>query len=260
MIYRTTRYLLIALALLLSQSSAIAGSGAPWTKVVAEDKTSYALKVLFIGNSILYVGETPVAFAAAVKMSEPNRQLKITEVVGSSYSLSDHVLDGMASDVLKKGGPWDYVVLQPGSSEFDRKDTNATMEALKTFVDEAKAARATPILYEWYGADNNEEYKVDRARVIAACKQLGIDMIPMQTTMAYLQQKNPRLELKKDRTHLNDNGVFTAVCVLYSKLLGKNPSGLQSSIAVGDEKLQVSQSDVTAIKDIAWRACQIPTR
>jgi len=254
--------LTVSIALLLFlQSSAIAGDGAPWTKVIAEDRSSYALKILFIGNSILYVGETPETFAAMIKASEPNKQLKITEVAGSSFSLSDHAAAGMASDVIKSGGPWDYVIVQPQSSEFDREDTKATVAALKRFVDEAKAVRATPLLYEWYGADTIEEYKEDRARVLATCKQLGIDMIPMQTTMAYLQQKNPQIKLRSDQTHLNDTGVFAAVCVLYAKLIGKNPSGISSSFSRGEkDQLSVMQVDANAIKDIAWRVCQIPTK
>jgi len=81
---------LLLLILLAVVNPAVAAES--FVKVFADDKSSYALKILFIGNSIFYVGETPEAFTAVAKQMEPNRPRKIVEVAGPSFKLSDHLI------------------------------------------------------------------------------------------------------------------------------------------------------------------------
>ncbi len=241
---------LLAVILLTTVSPVTAADS--FKKIIADDKSSYAHKVLFIGNSILFVGETPEAYADVSKSMEPNKQLKITEVAGPGFKLQDHIRTGMALDAIKNEGSWDYVIIQPQSNEFTSRVSDSTLQSLNTLVQAAKQVKATPLLYEWFACETTNDYKIAHQNVVNTASRLGIGTLPVRTTIAYLLQQNPRFAYQEDGTHFNDTGVYVAVAVLYAKLTGKNPNNLPTKVRLASgNSLDVQYVDARAIQNIA---------
>ena len=88
---------------------ALAGSLAPSGARPASERPHY--RVLFIGNSLIYVNNLPAVLAAlAAAQPEPVVIATATYVQGGG-SIAERWADGAAASALRRGG-WDAVILQ----------------------------------------------------------------------------------------------------------------------------------------------------
>ena len=85
-------------------------------RLISDTSSSSSLKILFIGNSLLYGGDVPGVFLGMLKARDSQAAIKMREVVGGNYTLKNHIERGTAVNAIDNEGPWDYVVLQEQSS------------------------------------------------------------------------------------------------------------------------------------------------
>lgn len=98
-------------------------------------KTVDNINVLFIGNSLTYVGKIQEKFASLAKSA--NKTVKVTEKMGGSYKLFQHLADlksGKYNDLINNA---DTVILQEyGGYEIDT--ANSVIEIQKLFKPDTK--------------------------------------------------------------------------------------------------------------------------
>ena len=90
---------------LLGFSLACLNSGGTGPKLVGEGR-----RVLFIGNSYLYLQDIP-GIVQALADSAHGDKLAVETVAGPDMALVDHWFTGEARSEISKGG-WEWVVLQ----------------------------------------------------------------------------------------------------------------------------------------------------
>jgi hypothetical protein len=216
-------------------STATSSKGPANLHAFAESQSPSALKVLFIGNSILYVGEIPEAFAALVQSANSQSQLKVSEVGGSDYTLRDHIEDGTAERTINSGGPWDCVVLQEHSSEVCNKTAECT-EAAKVLAADARKVRAKVYVFDCWLKNTPDEYLASSTACAQMASALGAERIPVALALFQAQRALPRLQLyEDDHHHLAPAGVYLAACVLYAKLVKRSPQGLPTKLYEGEK-------------------------
>ena len=251
---RLARSISLAVAALILafglSNSALALS--PFQKSFASDKNP-ELKILFVGNSILFVGETPEQVVSLIRAANPKLRLKVSEVAGPAYSLQDHIDLGLAKTVIEKSGPWDYVIIQQNTYDM-LADTRQTLNASKELVEIIRNAKAKPIFYETMGSGTMKYYEQSKAAAHRVSKKLKMDVLPVATALYSIKKQNRGLMLfLPDLNHYSDAGVYAASCVTYSKIFGKIPtydSKKKSLIKLSDSDLKlIHQSALDAVNN-----------
>ena len=238
--------------------------GDPFAENFAESTSSGGLKVLFIGNSLLYVGELPEVFVALVRAQNSQASLKVMEVGGDNYSLGDHIKGNLAQQAIQMQGPWDFVILQEQSSKAYNSPESCYADA-KTLDAIVRAARARPITFEaWSGLSDSDYYWSHDA-----CKKIAQvtheDVVPIATALMYAHQYKIKTDLlAKDDHHLGNGGLYLAACVLYAKLLRRSPEGLPSRLygtseaRKGKVVVDLPVEQTRQLQNIAWRTVCAP--
>jgi hypothetical protein len=217
-------------ALLLTAALAAAASERP---LAAEEP--HALHVLFIGNSLTYVNELPILFAAMAAAAGETPPV-CHAVVGPGYSLQDHWEQGVALKAIEKGG-WDYVVLQQGPSGSSEGRTMLLRYSRK-FVPAIRKAGAKPALFMvWPNAtrwrdfgDAGDSYR------FAAEDSEGL-LVPVGEAWRNAVKKDPDVPLyRPDDMHPTPTGTYLASLVFVGDLYRRSPVGLPSRLDLPNGK------------------------
>ncbi len=142
----------IALCIGLMLSPAPSFSAEAFYQPIADDQSSYGLKVLFIGNSILYVGETPQVLVSLIRSTNGSPSLKVAEVGGPNFTLQNHLEAGLAKRSIEQNGPWDYVIIQQQTSELVSSEPR-TVESARALLAPVRA-RGQPFCFTRLPARN----------------------------------------------------------------------------------------------------------
>jgi hypothetical protein len=186
-------------------------------------RVSAPLRVLFIGNSLTGVNDMPGLFrqfAASV-----GRQVQTEGNIQYGGSLEDQWRSGEALERLRRGGPWDIVVLQE-LSDRPVTDPASFLHFAGRFADAARAVRARPVIFEnWphLGATTAAELQWESASVAV---KVGAELVPVgEAWVASMGTLGPGVLYADDR-HPTAAGTYLAVCVLMASLLNTSPVGL----------------------------------
>ncbi len=197
-----------------------------------------ALKILFVGNSILYWHDVPRVFVSLAKRAAPERPLKIVAVMGDNYSLMDHLDAGTAVKVLKEQGPWDYVVLQ-GKSYDEFEPSNE--EVIKKFIYEIVVAGAQPVLLQTYVHISDVPGSDVWFKYLASSLRIGV--IPAGKAWNYARQHYPSVAIydKNDHHHPSLKGTYLIACELFATFLPRSPFALPVNLDYEDAKDKTSR-------------------
>ncbi len=256
-------FLALAIASVTACTSALA-DGKPFEQKFADSTSSDALKVLFVGNSLFYAGELPEVFAALVKAQDSTARLKVTEVGGSNYALSDHLKEKLAQETIQQHGPWDVVILGEQSSKAYNNVEECFPDA-KAFDTMVRAVKARPVIFEVWTGSSNQDYYYDHE----ACKKLVAftkeEAVPAGTALMYANQYKIKTDLlDKDNHHLGKGGLYLVACVLYAKLYRRSPEGLPYKLYGTSEErkgqviIDLPPAQAHQLQNIAWRTACAP--
>jgi hypothetical protein len=185
--------------------------------------------VLFIGNS--YSFDVPERFRRIAKRH--GRDLRVGRVAHSGWSLAKHLEDGGALREIRGGG-WDVVVIQEYSRlpAIPSRRTREMLPNVRKLADEARAAGATPVIYQTWGRRDGDprfsagdDFISMNRRVREGCRAAaraagGIPLVPVGDAWEreMLAGRGARLFMA-DGSHPSRHGVDLAARVFFDTLI-----------------------------------------
>ncbi len=190
------------------------------------------LRVLFIGNSYIYVNDLPLVIADLAKAAHEPRRLEAEVVVPGGYTLEHHLAQGDAMKAIARGG-WDVVVLQEQSTR-PITDPDKMWRDVKPFADAAKKAGAKIVLYETWAREATPQTQDSLSHVYhRAAASIGASVAHVGDAWAAFraQEGHPATTAHSvlfmdDGSHPSPSGTYLAASVMYATIYGKSPIGL----------------------------------
>lgn len=195
-------------------------------------------RVLFVGNSYLYYGDSlhnhvrRLALAAGI---HGNEQLKYKSITISGGALHQHdVKSYLLPGKLGIEEPFEAVVLQGGSGATVSAARRAEFkQTVKAFDAEIRKAGGQTALYMTHAyvtphARARPDMLDDIARLyIEVGNEVGALVIPVGIAFAEAYRLRPGLVLHKsfDGSHPDLIGTYLAACVVFASLYGATPVG-----------------------------------
>ena len=216
------------------------------------------MKVLFIGNSHVYMHFMPLMLEELVKASDRGVSLVAEQCTGEGVSLEWHWKNPDTRDMLVSGN-WDFVVLQ------DR--AGGPLEGRKSFETHARLLNqeiithdARTVLYMTWALKSEPETQADLAQAYShAAAELGAKLAPAGLAWESAHQSDPELDLfLPDGRHANPIGAYLTACVFYSVLLGSSPEGLPGKLSIkGKDRVSLAKDQAQSLQKIAFETVSI---
>lgn len=194
-----------------------------------------ALRVMFVGNSLVYVNDLPRLTAALAAAQDDGPTLQTSTWVAPGGTLAERRDDGRAGDALR-GGHWDAVVLQERGGLLactenpDERVTKAcrdTMQAHRDFAALATAAGARVLLFATWGPDDEWQARLDgAARKLAAKLSAGgadVAVVPVGPTLHAWAARAKGVDVFPDGIHPGVPASLVAAAQLYAAITGREP-------------------------------------
>lgn len=209
---RTTRIMLVLLLAMLN--------GACATEPIDRPE----LRILFVGNSLVYVGNLPAVFDALAKRN--GRPVQSDMLVSGGATLSERLEDGSVDRALRST-KYDYVILQERGGDFlceygiDACKRAAT--SLRQLATMARDLDARPLLLGTYQGLPKASRAIVAAESSAAASN-GIPYVAISNRLHVALQASPSGDwLHRDRMHPGHQLVLLEAITLYRTLYGSSP-------------------------------------
>jgi hypothetical protein len=186
----------------------------------APEHTAKPIRVLFIGNSLVYQNDLPGMLRRLCETSNPPVAIETAQVTPGGCTLEKHWNDGKALAKIKEG-IWDYVVLQE-QSVTPIVNYEAMAKYARLFDAEIKKVNAKPLFYmTWALRDSPQDHAKLTDAYLKIAKELGADVVPVGYARAKAKEGDPSLDLfVKDGKHPSPTGTYLAACTFYIYLTG----------------------------------------
>ena len=216
----------------------LATAAAADSPTVKPDQTNAPKRVLFVGNSYLYYGDSlhnHVRRMAIAADPASEKQFKYKSATISGSALFDHnIASYLEPGKLRVKGGFEVVVLQGGSASIssDKRKT-AFDETVIEFDKEIKKQGGKTALYMTHAyVKPHKKYDPNMIRDIEALyvatgNKVGALVIPVGLAFeeAYKQRPDMKLQKQFDGSHPDLIGTYLAASVVYASLYGKSPVG-----------------------------------
>lgn len=216
------KYLALTLTFLIALSSCSAGQ-AP-------------LRVLFIGNSYVFVNDLPGTFAALAKSG--GHPVETGMAAEGGWTLYQHANSTQTLEQLNSSH-WDYVVLQEQSQipSVEQYRVQKMFPAARLLVQQIQQAGARPVFFlTWAHRDGWPEeglsdYESMQLQInqgyMAIANESHSPVAPVGYAWLTAWLQNPQLSLwQLDGSHPSTAGTYLAACVFYAAIFIENPEGL----------------------------------
>lgn len=221
------------------------------------------LRVLFIGNSQVFVNDVPGMLMALGAADQPPQSISVGTVVGGGYSLHLHLSQGLAAEVIERHGPWDFVVLQEQSSTptLFPEEMHRNLRRFDKIIRNAGAQ--TVILATWLRPFHRGRFQQHQEAFATIGQELSAQVVPANLAWEEVLRTHPELELyHPDQIHALPAGSYLAACTLYAALCGRDPQRLPSTLhdAAGRQFVALLPDQARLLQAAAWRAVQANRR
>jgi len=208
------------LALLLWLFAAMEGSVA-----AAPSDANGGGRVLFVGNSLTYVGNLPAVFDALSGRSESDMASDM--IVAPGATLTERVADGTVERALATR-KYRFVVLQERGGDlacgFGPQVCANAQEALRVLAHLARTYAAKPILLGTYQGTPAASRRVASAEAAAAA-EVGIPYVRVAEPFMQLRDRNPRMSwFAADGMHPGADLTLLEAILLFREVCGSDPS------------------------------------
>ncbi|MCB8932369.1 MAG: hypothetical protein M9921_09025 [Fimbriimonadaceae bacterium] len=217
---------------------------------------AHALRILFVGNSLLNFNDVPATVAKMLQSDGSGR------AVTESHVFVGHLEDvapGSATDREVRSGKFDVVVLQAAMVSSSGKISYPQTRAIAM----AKAARTkgsrTLLYVEWprRGVDETA-FTLGVYRGIAQAS--GAELLPVCDAWNAVLAAEPKFELwSPDGNHALPLGSYLAACCVYFRLAGVQrtpayvPAGLDAQKArTVLERCRAQEKDLRTRRELVW--------
>jgi hypothetical protein len=212
-----------------------------------------SLKVLFIGNSLTYENNLPRT-VAGLALSAGLAECYCYQVAYPNFALEDHWLDNEAVILLNEE-KWDFVVMQQGPSALESSRVHLIHWA-KAFDHVIDSIGAKPVMYGvWPSADRLFDFPNVAASYRAAADSTGALFAPAGEAWQKAWAQDPTLPLyAADAFHPSAMGTYLAALVLFQRLYGRTPVGVQESAVVNGQLRSWTPAVVRLLQEAAAAA------
>jgi hypothetical protein len=193
------------------------------------------VRVLFLGNSYMYVNDLPAVFRHLARAG--GRNVETGMVANGGETLAQHA-ESPESVAAIRGASWRFVILQEQSEIPAIASVRASqmVPAAQALVSDIRAAAATPVLLDtWAHRDGLPGTTLDYAGMQAAIDEayaelgggLGVPVVPAGRAWAAVLRTDPTTGLwQADGSHPSIAGTYLVACVLYARLFDASPVGI----------------------------------
>lgn len=227
---------LLLVVLLLSQT-AIAAPPEPLVKAPQVDTPT---RLLFVGNSYLYYGDSVQNHVRRmVWAGDPNMEKKLLTSTIKSATIGGSELSHHNIDHLTKPGnigvkePFQLVILQGGAGEPLSAARRARFREKAIEFNKIIAARGgkTALYLTHAYVSPHEQAKPENIGLtvdlyVSVGNEIGALVIPVGLAFEEAYRRRPGIKLhKEDGTHPELIGTYLAACTVYASVYGKSPVG-----------------------------------
>ena len=187
------------------------------------------LRVLFVGNSLVYVNNLPATLRALGAAQPTPVRIETATFVAPGGTVAERWEDGVAARALREGR-WDAVVLQErggllacmvDAEQRQQRECRASERAHREFATAAKAAGARTLLLATWGPDETWQNKLDRAAKQLAGR-LDAGIVPAGSTLRLYASRQPQGSTFPDGVHPSPAATLIMAAQLYRALTGQD--------------------------------------
>ncbi|UHQ19943.1 hypothetical protein LVB87_01935 [Lysobacter sp. KIS68-7] len=218
------RWSLVAFALVVA---AVAGPAFAQPKPAAPART---LRVLFVGNSLVYVNDLPATLRALAASQPAPIAIETQTFVAPGGTVAERWKDGRVSKALAEGH-WDALVLQErggllacmvDTEQRTSSECRASERAHKDFAAQAKAAGARTFVLATWGPDAAWQTKLDRAAKQLAGR-IDAQVVPAGPALRAYAAKHGEAATFPDTIHPSLPATLIMAVQLHRAIVGNAP-------------------------------------
>lgn len=190
-------------------SSFISSAAAPPAETV---------RVLFVGNSLIYYNDLPATFATLYRATRPSVRVQTDMLAGGGGKLRDRINEGHLAALLN-GGRYDLVVIQElGGCPNDHAICDGSETAIRETANLVRANGAQALwLSTWQALPPAQEALSQRARRLAT--QINVEMVDAGAAMQRVPPKIRSRLLTRDG-HPDVPGTWLVATALVEEVSG----------------------------------------
>lgn len=146
------------------------------------------VRVLFVGNSLIYHNDLPATFATLYRATDPGVRVQTEMLAGAGGKLRERINEGQMAALLN-GGRYDLVVIQElGGCPNDHAICEGSETAIREAVNLVRANGARALwLSTWQALPAAQEELTQRARRLAT--QINVEMVDAGAAMQRVPPK-----------------------------------------------------------------------
>ena len=214
------------------------------------------MKVLFIGNSHVYMHFMPLMLEELVKASDRGDYLIAEQCTGEGVSLEWHWNNEATLDQLASGN-WDFVVLQDraGGPLEERRSFETYAQLLNQ---EIISQGAQTVFYMTWALKSEPQSQAELAEAYGRmAAELEAKLAPVGLAWEKAHRSDPGLDLfHPDGRHANPSGAYLTACVFYTVLLGESPAGLPGRLCIkGKNRVDLDKDQASFLQKVAFNIC-----
>ncbi|HJR74878.1 MAG TPA: hypothetical protein VJ806_14725 [Luteimonas sp.] len=194
-------------------------------------------RVLFVGNSLVYVQNVPRLLRALSKAQTGGPVIETASFVAPGGTLAERWKDGAAAKAIREE-KWDVVVLQERGGVLaclaspqrrQEPECRASERAHKQFADLAKSRGARVLLYGTWGPDSAWQQNLDRGQALVS-RSSGTEVVELGEMLRGQDKRQPSTPMFSDGIHASLEGAVMIAARLYRSIVGAAPKPLDLEI------------------------------
>jgi len=249
---------IVAAGFLQPRTAPVAPSCPTTNPIRADLRTSdRPIRVLFIGNSLVYVNDLPGMLQAMAQTSVP--RIRSDKVAIPDATLQEQWERGDALRAIRNGA-WDYVVLQERSGLLFT-DRPRMAHYVQLFDTEIRRQGAQTILFMTWADEGRQTDGIEIARAYAeaAASTCGAIVAPVGIAFQTAEAEHPTETLyASDKHHAGPAGTYLAAAVFYRLFEGAPLLKVRPTLASVGARARLSDREVDFLLDVAEKV-NVPT-
>ena len=217
----------LQLALLLPLLLCGVAAGAAESTATAATVAPREVRVLFVGNSLVYVNNLPATLRALAAAQATPVRITTATYVAPGGTVAERWKDGHAAAALR-GGKWDAIVLQErggllacmvDAEQRTQGGCRASERAHKQFATLAGERGARTLLLATWGPDEAWQLKLDRA-IRQLASRTSAEVVPAGSVLRAYAAQHPQTPTFPDKVHPNLPATLIMAAQLYRAITG----------------------------------------
>ncbi len=221
------------------------------------------MRILFIGNSYIYVNDLPRMLKGLMAVKAID--LETRRITPGGCTLEKHWKGEAARKAIAEG-PWDYVVIQE-QSQMPAFNPPVTLKYAALLADMVHNVGAEPVFYLTWARKNKPSMQKGLTSTYMQAGLAGKALVaPVGIAWEKALAANPKLQLHaKDGSHPTQQGTYLAACTFFATILRRDPMGLPGKVVVEEKTekglrryipCQLPTAQARPLQAVAWKTVE----